>query len=99
MIIVMQRVEISCDSERSSSRDQIVEQARNRLAKNRTYEHYFQHVTCYYEEGVLTLRGRVPTDRLMHTLACLLSDLVDIDSINNQVDVISSTGLSFIRPK
>jgi hypothetical protein len=75
------------------------EQARSRLVEHRTYAHYLQHVTCHYELGVLILRGRVPTDRLRDALVRLVSDLAEIDSIDNQVDVISSTGLSWVRPR
>lgn len=49
-------------------------------------------------QRVLTVRGRVPTDRLRYTLSRLLSGLEDVDAINNQVEVISSTGLSTILP-
>lgn len=102
MIGVTQWDESTWESDLIPSSPNVAEHARNRLAENRTYAHYFQHVTCHYEQGVLTLRGRVPTDRLRETIVRLLSDLAgidSIDSIDNQVDVISSTGLSCVHPK
>jgi hypothetical protein len=44
--------------------------------------------------GVLLLRGRVPTFYLKQMLQSWLKDLDGVSRIDNQVDVVSATGLS-----
>jgi hypothetical protein len=61
--------------------------------------HYFRNVTCRFSYGVLTLEGRVPTSRLKQVLHSLLADLDGVTELDDQVDVISSNGLSSIHPK
>ena len=47
----------------------------------------------------LTLRGRVPTFQLKQMLETLLRDVAHVEMVVNEVDVISSTGLSTTQPK
>jgi osmotically-inducible protein OsmY len=52
-----------------------------------------------YSRGVLTLHGRVPTSALSSALESLLASVEGVGGIDNQVDVISPTGLSSVHVK
>ncbi len=65
-----------------------------RLTEQCSYRFYFKDVTYHYGHGKLTLRGRLPSFYLEQVLQTLLRDIEGVDLIDNQVDVISSTGLS-----
>lgn len=73
--------------------------ARRRIAEKCTYAFCFNQVTFSYSQGVLTLEGRLPSFYLKQVLQTLLRDLDGVKRINNRVDVVSSTGLSSVRPK
>lgn len=86
--------------ERQREPDHAVEDAiRRRIENDRRYAFYFSEVTCECSAGVLKVRGRVPTDRLKIVLWSLIGDLDGIAEIDDQLDVISSTGLSSVRPR
>jgi hypothetical protein len=72
----------------------VEEQARQRLANNCPYAFYFKQITFEFAGGMLTLRGRVPTFYLKQMLQSWLRDLDNVKHIDNQVDVVSATGLS-----
>ena len=48
-------------------------------------------------DDVLTIRGCVPSFYLKQVLQSLLKDLAGVRWIDNQVDVVSSNGLSSVR--
>ena len=73
--------------------------ARQRLAERCTYTFCFNQVTFSYAQGVLTLEGRLKSFYLKQMLQTLLRDLDGVTRIDNRVDVVSSTGLSSVRPK
>ena len=75
----------------------VEELAEQRLSENRLYNFYFREITCSYDDGVLTLDGRVPTFRLKQVLQTMLFDVDGVDRIDNRVDVVNSTGLSSVR--
>jgi len=60
---------------------------------------YFNDVRCECCRGVLKLEGRVPTIGLKKVLLSLIEKLDGITRLDDQLDVISSTGLSQVRPK
>jgi len=66
---------------------------RERLG-NCPYSHYFNRVTWCYVRGTLTLEGCVPTFYLKQVLQTMLRGLEHVDQVSNEVDVVSSTGLS-----
>jgi hypothetical protein len=68
--------------------------ARQRLQENCPYAFYFRCISVQFRDGVLTLRGRVPTFYLKQMLQTWLRNLDGVQRIDNQVDVVSSTGLS-----
>ena len=74
--------------------------ARRRLADQvRVSLSAFNQVTCSYSQGILTLEGRLSSFYLKQVLQTLLRDLDGVTRIDNRVDVVSSTGLSSVRPK
>ena len=75
------------------------ELARRRLAEACSYAFCFNQVTFRYVQGVLILRGRVPSFYLKQVLLTLLRDLEGVEHIDNQVEVISATGLSSVRAR
>ena len=50
----------------------------------------FRRVTCHYEKGVLTLRGRVATFYLKQVLQTLLMDLDGVPQVDNEVEVVDA---------
>lgn len=55
---------------------------------------YFRQVECIFDSGVLRLQGRVPTYYLKQLLQTRLMDIDGVAAIENDVDVVSSVGLS-----
>ena len=50
-------------------------------------------------EGVLTVRGRVPSFYLKHLLENVLLRVDGVQSVDNQVDVVCCDGLSSVRDR
>jgi hypothetical protein len=91
---------IGCaESEERQRRSDLEEAIRQRIEKDRRYAFYFSEVSCECSTGVLTVRGRVPTDRLKNVLWSLIGDLDGLAEIDDQLDVISSTGPSSIHAR
>ena len=76
----------------------MIRAVRRRLATGDPCEYYFRQAECDFAYGVLTLTGSVPTERLKQRLTDLLADLDELVAVDNQVDVISSDGLSSVHP-
>jgi hypothetical protein len=72
----------------------VEDQARQRLLSSCPYAFCFRDIRFEFTDGVLTLRGQVPTFYLKQMLQTFLRGLGGVQQINNQVDVISATGLS-----
>jgi hypothetical protein len=47
-----------------------------------------KHVTCDEREGVLTLRGRVPTWYLKQMAQVLVSQIAGLDEVVNHIEVV-----------
>ena len=77
----------------------IEDSARKCISENCSYAFSFREVTFHYSNGVLTMRGRLPSFYLKQVLQTLLRDLDGVNQINNEVDVVTSTGLSSVRAK
>ena len=73
--------------------------ARRRLAEDCSYAFCFNQVTFRYVQGVLILQGRLPSFYLKQVLQTLLRELEGVERIDNQVEVVSATGLSSVRPR
>ena len=77
--------------------ESIVELVTQRLSMGCPYAFYFRDIQSDFATGVLTLRGRVPTFYLKQVLQARLADLDGVVELRNQVDVVSSSGLSSVR--
>ena len=77
----------------------IEERARRQLTSDCPCAYYIQNIHVEYDRGVLKLWGKMPTHGLKSVVESLLSRLDGVEQIDNQVDVISSTGLSSVRAK
>ncbi len=80
-------------------RQRVETAAKKRLAEEHPHGFYFGQVECVFEDGVLRLRGRVPTYYMKQLLQNRLADIDGVDWIDNEVDVVSSVGLSSARPR
>jgi hypothetical protein len=68
--------------------------ARQKLQDGCPYAYYFQRLSLQFASGVLTVRGRLPTFYLKQMVQNRLRDIDGVREIDNQVDVVSATGLS-----
>ena len=75
--------------------NRVAHQARERLG-NTSY-HFLRFVDCCFDDGVLTLRGRVPSFYLKQMAQSVLANIEGVDRIDNRVDVVSPRGLSSVR--
>jgi len=69
----------------SSARPQIEEAARQRLRQSRYPE--LRAVSCEFHEGVLTLRGRVPSYYLKQMAQSLADRIPGVVELDNQLEV------------
>ena len=72
----------------------IAQQAKQRLGG--TSYQFLRFVDCCFQNGVLTLRGRVPTFYLKQMAQSVLANIEGVDRIDNRVDVVSPRGLSSV---
>jgi hypothetical protein len=77
----------------------VEELARRRLVEEGLYAFCFNQVKFRYSQGTLTLTGRVPSFYMKQVLQTHLRELDGVARIDNRVDVVSSTGLSSVRPR
>jgi hypothetical protein len=68
--------------------------ARSVLEKDSRFRGRELHLDIHFEHGTLVLRGRLPTFYLKQLLQTLLKGVDDVRQIDNQVDILSSDGLS-----
>jgi len=56
-------------------------------------------VSCHFKDGLLTLRGIVPTFYVKQVIFSLVEDLESegIKGINDEIDVVNPRGLSSVR--
>ena len=86
--------------ERPRQPDHAVDEAiKRRIGENGALAFYFSEVTYRCSGGKVKVCGRVPTERLKHALWSLILGLDGVTEIDDQLDVVSSTGLSSIRPR
>lgn len=79
------------------TRRRVETEAKQRLAEERTPAFYYRDVECTYDSGVLRLRGRVPTYYLKQLLQTRLMSIQGVAALQNEVEVVSSAGLSCAR--
>lgn len=78
----------------SDANARVVAAARERLASQCSYAYYFRDVKMHFSEGILTVRGRVPTYYLKQLVQSRLQELPDVLELRNRVNVVSSRGVS-----
>ena len=74
-------------------RQEVDDTVRERLGDG-PYKFYFKRIRWKLQNRCLTLRGAVPTFYLKQVLQTRLNDIPGVDRLVNDVDVISSCGLS-----
>lgn len=79
--------------------DDVVDRAKRQLARECACVYYFNDIDLECRHGVLTVRGSVPTYNLRSVLETILSHVEGVEQIDNEVSVVSSTGLSSVCPK
>lgn len=62
-----------------------------------SYSYYFNRIDWQFEDGVLTLSGQVPSFYLKQVLQTVLRRVENVERLVNDVDVVSSNGLSSVR--
>ena len=67
------------------------------LSRSCHFTRHWREIVCDYREGVLTLRGSVPSFYLKQVLQSILKDTPGVQRIDNRVDVVSAAGLSSVR--
>ncbi|PQO25649.1 hypothetical protein C5Y96_22780 [Blastopirellula marina] len=75
--------------------DDVLRTVRRRIDQCR-YGFIFRKVSLRYDSGTLTLTGRVPSFYLKQNLQELLRDIPQVHQLENNVDVVSSCGLSSV---
>lgn len=73
-----------------------VEDTVRRRLEDCSYRFVFDKITWQFKDGTLTLDGCVPSFYLKQVLQELLLNIRRIDRIENDVAVVSSTGLSSV---
>jgi hypothetical protein len=68
----------------------VEQSARSRLANPAYYGRWFERISVQFSDGVLTLRGRLPTFYLKQVLQTLLRNLEGVERIDNRVEVTNS---------
>jgi hypothetical protein len=84
---------------RDVDKTDVVDRARQQLARECPCAYYFKDIHLEFNHGVLTVRGTVPTYALRLLLETILSHVDGVAGLDNQVNVINSRGLSTVRPK
>jgi len=67
------------------------------LARHSHFQNRAGDFEYEYRQGVLIVRGRLPTFYLKQVLQTVLKDIEGVVCIDNQVDVVSSEGVSSVR--
>ena len=87
---------IRIDAPAESSGD-VLERVHERLSQSCHFSRHWREILCDFQDGVLTLEGRLPSFYLKQVLQSIIRDVPGIQRINNQVDVVSAAGLSSVR--
>lgn len=75
-----------------------IDDAVRRRVEGCSYGFVFDKVSWQFDDGILTLRGCVPSFYLKQMLQELLRDIYHVKQIRNEVDVVRANGLSSVRP-
>lgn len=76
---------------------EVLRSVKSTLSRSCHFTRHWREIACEYREGVLTLRGSVPSFYLKQVLQSILKDIPGVERIDNRVDVVSAAGLSSVR--
>jgi hypothetical protein len=76
----------------------VLKRVKGTLSRSCHFTRHWREISCDFDEGVLTLRGSVPSFYLKQVLQSILKDVPGVARIDNRVDVVSAAGLSSVRP-
>ncbi len=82
----------------AGGRGEVLDRVRSTLSRSCHFTRHWREIACDFEEGILTLRGSVPSFYLKQVLQSILKDVPGVYRIDNRVDVVSAAGLSSVRP-
>ncbi len=77
--------------------DVVLQRVRGRLSQSCHFTRHWREIKCDFCEGILTLRGSVPSFYLKQVLQSILKDVPGVRRVDNRVDVVSAAGLSSVR--
>ncbi len=75
----------------------VLQRVKGRLSQSCHFTRHWREIDCGLSNGILTLRGSVPSFYLKQVLQSILKDVPGVRRIDNRVDVVSSAGLSSVR--
>jgi hypothetical protein len=84
-------------NELANSAASVEQSAHDLLAEHPHFRGRAGSFSYEYRDDDLTVRGRVPTFYLKQLLQTVLKQVHGVSRINNQIDVISSDGVSSVR--
>lgn len=77
--------------------EDVLTRVRRALAHSCHFTRHWREIACDYEDGVLILRGSVPSFYLKQVLQSIVKEVPGVDRVDNRVDVVSAAGLSSVR--
>ena len=77
--------------------DRVRDAARRLLKESCSYHWYYSNIEMHFHDRTLSLYGSVPSYYLKQILQNFLIKLDEVEQIDNQVNVISSDGLSSVE--
>jgi hypothetical protein len=75
---------------RKLAHDDVEQVARERLSQDWSYATNFERISLHYEDGILTLHGRLPSFYLKQVLQTRLRGIDGVERIDNRVDVLDT---------
>jgi hypothetical protein len=85
------------DHPRNDAPERFVDECVHQRMKRCPYSHFYNRVSWRFAEGKLILSGIVPSFYIKQVLQMLLKNIPYVGQLENQVDVVSATGLSSVR--
>lgn len=77
--------------------EEVLDGVKCRLVRSCHFMRHWREIGVDFRDGILTLRGSVPSFYLKQVLQSILKDIPGVDRIDNRVDVVSAAGLSSVR--
>jgi hypothetical protein len=81
----------------AGSPSEVLARVHDKLSQCCHFTYHWREISCFYQDGILTLRGRVPSFYLKQILQTTLMNVPGVKRVDNRVDVVASDGLSSVR--